>query len=141
MNEKIKQMKALYEGLFATYERKNNDYGDSFDKSVNEFGLVAAVVRIGDKFNRLKSLIKGAKYADDMTDTLRALSKLPDSGKKAAEAYGYKSTFEMVADIFNSDDDTERKVSDESVKDTLLDMANYCVMTARIKDENDRESK
>jgi hypothetical protein len=65
-----------------TYEAKNHDYGNSFDQSLNEFGLVASVVRLGDKMNRIKSLIK-----------------------------------------------KEAKVKDESIKDTLLDMANYAIMT------------
>ena len=63
------------------HERKNHDYGDSFSKSFKEFGLVAAVWRMSDKMERLKSLCK-----------------------------------------------KEAKVS-ESVRDTLIDLANYAVMT------------
>lgn len=68
-----------------TYKAKNHDYGNSFSKSIDEFGLVAAVVRLNDKMERLKSL---AKMGSD-----------------------------------------EIKVKDESIKDTLLDLANYAVMT------------
>ena len=35
------------------YARKNRDYGNSFDKSMDKFGLVVAAIRIGDKVNRL----------------------------------------------------------------------------------------
>lgn len=56
----------LYTGLDAnkianlmtdTYRRKNADYGNSFDESVDKFGLVSAIVRMSDKVNRLKSLV------------------------------------------------------------------------------------
>ncbi len=63
------------------YERKNHDYGDSFSRSFSEFGLVAAVVRMSDKMERLKSLCR-----------------------------------------------KDPRVN-ESVKDTLIDLANYAVMT------------
>ena len=36
--------------------QKNQDYGDSFTKSVDKFGIIAAVVRLEDKFNRLENL-------------------------------------------------------------------------------------
>lgn len=40
------------------YARKNRDYGNSFDLSMDKFGLVVAAIRIGDKVNRLQSLVK-----------------------------------------------------------------------------------
>ena len=42
--------------LHDVYVRKNSDYGDSFSKSLNRYGEVAAMVRIEDKKNRLDSL-------------------------------------------------------------------------------------
>ena len=65
------------------YHRKNHDYGDSFRKSLEEFGLVAAVVRMSDKMERIKALSKGEKA----------------------------------------------KVTDEKIRDTLVDLANYAIMT------------
>ena len=40
------------------YARKNRDYGNSFDKSMDKFGMVVSVIRIGDKVNRLQTLVK-----------------------------------------------------------------------------------
>lgn len=40
-----------------TYKRKNADYGDSFNESIDRYGSVAAHVRISDKINRLRSLV------------------------------------------------------------------------------------
>lgn len=76
------KFKEIVKGMLGTYVRKNHDYGNSFDKSLDKFGLVASVVRIGDKMNRIESLIQ-----------------------------------------------KEAMVQDESIRDTLLDMANYAIMT------------
>lgn len=70
-------------GLNETYVKKNADYGDSFEKSLDKHGLIAAAVRMDDKMGRFENLI--------------------------------------VADRLN--------VTDESMADTLLDLANYCIMT------------
>ena len=71
--------------MASTYEAKNHDYGNSFGESVEEFGLIAAAVRMNDKMKRIKSFAKMCPEA--------------------------------------------MKVKDESIQDTLLDMANYAVMT------------
>ena len=44
------------DNLAVTLENKNKDYGDSFTNSVDKFGIIAAVVRLEDKFNRLENL-------------------------------------------------------------------------------------
>lgn len=78
------RVEEIYEELKAVYKAKNHDYGNSFDESLDSFGLVASVVRISDKWNRIKAL-------------------------------------------WNKEGKAKVK---ESLEDTLLDMANYCVMTA-----------
>lgn len=80
--KKLQQFMDITTDMAKTYADKNHDYGDSFEQSLYEFGLIAPIVRMGDKMNRIKSL-----------------------SKKEAE------------------------VKDESIKDTLLDLANYAVMT------------
>lgn len=50
------------DNLAATLENKNKAYGDSFSRSVDKFGIIAAVVRLEDKFNRLENLtVNGGK--------------------------------------------------------------------------------
>jgi hypothetical protein len=59
------------------YEAKNADYGDSFGESVREFGAVAGLVRISDKFNRLKTLLRGNAQqvqSESVEDTLMDLA-------------------------------------------------------------------
>ena len=65
------------------YERKNNDYGDSFHQTFGEEVMAMARIRLGDKFSRFKTLSRGG----------------------------------------------EQKVNDESIRDTLIDLANYAIMT------------
>ena len=75
-----------------TYAAKNHDYGNSFEQSCNKFGIIASVVRLGDKMNRIGSLVT----------------------KKA-------------------------EVKDESIKDTLLDLANYAIMTVMWLNQQPKE--
>lgn len=67
-------MDAILNEIRQLYNRKNADYGDSFDKTLDEFGLVASATRMSDKFNRFKSLIRcgsSARVEDEkIEDTL-----------------------------------------------------------------------
>lgn len=55
--DKVKQHKELCDKLNDTYKQKNQKYGDSFGISVQKYGLIAALTRISDKFNRFEQLI------------------------------------------------------------------------------------
>lgn len=65
-------MDAILNEIKQLHNRKNADYGDSFDKTLDEFGLVASATRMSDKFNRFKSLIKNPARVEDekIEDTL-----------------------------------------------------------------------
>ncbi len=72
-------MKEKYEESHAqikeTFYRKNADYGNSFEESLDEFGLVAAVVRMDDKMRRIKNLTKREAMVDEkIEDTLLDLA-------------------------------------------------------------------
>ncbi len=95
-NELVKSFKGITSKMAETYEKKNHDYGDSFDKSLDKFGLIASVVRLGDKMNRIESLTC-----------------------KTVQNPEYPSVSVKDANL----------VKDESIRDTLLDMANYAIMT------------
>lgn len=79
--------------LYETYKNKNKDYGDSFAQSLDKHGLIAAIVRMDDKMNRVINLNK----ADDQL------------------------------------------VNDESVRDTLMDLANYVIMSVMWLDSKSGE--
>lgn len=81
--DKIKRHEELCEKIHEIYKAKNMAYGDSFGRSINDWGISAAAVRISDKVNRFFNLAKNPNV---------------DSG-------------------------------DEAITDTLLDLANYALMT------------
>ena len=82
MNKKVIMHKEICDKLNETYEKKNNDYGDSFAK-VRTIVPDAIMVRIYDKVSRLETLLKK---------------------------------------------ENKQLVNDESIEDTLIDLANYCIM-------------
>ena len=82
---RIERHLEIVTALNQLYAKKNHDYGNSFGETYQKLGIISALTRISDKYNRLISL-----------------------ATKPEE---------------------ERKVKDESIQDTLLDMANYCIMT------------
>ena len=67
--------------LTEIYRKKNHDYGDSYHKSFQKWGLPMAAIRLEDKLNRFETLIKSVG-----------------------------------------------EVKDETMRDTLLDLANYSIM-------------
>lgn len=71
-------MKDQYDHQWNVFVRKNHDYGNSFEKSLDTFGLVAGIVRMSDKFERLVSLNDPSKDAqiasESLVDTLEDLS-------------------------------------------------------------------
>ena len=83
MTDNEKRFRQKVEKLTKVYVAKNKDYGDSFSQSLDKYGIIASLVRMGDKMNRIDSLYD-------------------------------KPTTEV----------------DESLVDSLEDLANYAIMTA-----------
>ena len=54
-------------------EKKNRDYGNSFDRTLGDYGDTAYFLRIEDKLSRLKSLSKkeAAVIDESIEDTLK----------------------------------------------------------------------
>lgn len=55
--QNVLRFKRITEEMADTYRRKNADYGNSFSQSFAEHGAIAGIVRIGDKYNRVKQLL------------------------------------------------------------------------------------
>ena len=71
----VEKFRAILEEMAELYERKNHDYGNSFDESCDKHGLIAAVVRMEDKLNRVANLIeKDAMVCESFKDTLTDLA-------------------------------------------------------------------
>lgn len=71
LSEGLKEMagsdtnKATFESVLdemkELHAKKDKDYGSAFHKSFEEFGVTAGVVRLNDKMERVKSLVKNGK--------------------------------------------------------------------------------
>lgn len=83
VNENVIRFSEITHKMLELYSRKNRDYGNSFDDSLDEDGILVSKIRLGDKFSRFTNIIKNGEVL----------------------------------------------VDDESIEDTLLDMANYAIMT------------
>ena len=60
---------------YQTFLKKNTDYGNSFEESLNEFGEVAGIVRISDKYRRLVNLTKNEnRVLESKADTLKDMA-------------------------------------------------------------------
>lgn len=81
--DKVKMFREITYKLGNLYEKKSACYGDSFGETFRKLGLISAVTRISDKYNRLVSLATN--------------NNIDDLG--------------------------------ESIEDTLVDLANYSIMT------------
>ena len=87
----VEEHNRVLKELNSLYAIKNADYKDSFHDSYVDWGLPMAAIRLGDKYNRFRNLVKTGEAA----------------------------------------------VKSESLRDTLIDLANYAVMTVM---ELDREA-
>lgn len=78
MEINILNIKKAHDELLEIFKKKNSDYGNSFEKSLQEHGIIAAVIRIEDKMSRLINLSKNKsnQKVDDesIIDTLKDLS-------------------------------------------------------------------
>jgi hypothetical protein len=63
---------AVLKEMKDTYDRKNSDYGNSFEKALDEFGIIPGIGQIYHKFERVKKMVKSpnAKVNESMRDSL-----------------------------------------------------------------------
>lgn len=73
---KTERFREIANDLADLYVNKNIDYGDSFGRSVQKYGMIAALTRMSDKFNRAENLIlmRSAKVQESLSDTLLDLA-------------------------------------------------------------------
>lgn len=71
----IELFRSITETMVETYSAKNSDYGNSFEEQLNEDGLIYLKGKLGDKYSRIKTLIKQpAKVKESILDTLLDLA-------------------------------------------------------------------
>lgn len=82
-------------GLRELRMKKGHDYGQVFEFTIADYGLLSPVMRFRDKLGRLENLLKVK----------------------------------------------ESKVEDESIRDTILDLGNYCILTCAVLDLIEQKKK
>lgn len=87
----IERFKQIVSEMADTYQKKNSDYGNSFETTLQKWGPKIALARLEDKLNRADSLIEHPA-----------------------------------------------QVKDESIADTLLDLATYAIMFKMWLEKNDQ---
>lgn len=70
------KMHDAHKELQEIFVKKNTDYGNSFEESLEKHGVIAAIVRMEDKMSRLNTLSKNDALVKDesIIDTLKDLS-------------------------------------------------------------------
>lgn len=94
-NELNEAHKKICEALIELRAKKGHDYGQCFEFSMADYGLLSPIIRFRDKLGRLENLIKVK----------------------------------------------EAKVKDESIRDTILDLGNYCLLTCAVLDLIEQHKK
>lgn len=56
MKNNVQEFKDIANDLGELYEKKNAAYGNSFGATYKRLGIISAVTRISDKYNRLCNL-------------------------------------------------------------------------------------
>lgn len=93
----VKKFKQIAEELGNLYEAKNKCYNNSFGETYQKLGIVSAVTRISDKYNRLCTLATNPdvdNLGESLEDTLKDMA-----------AYSIMTLMEMrgeVDDIISS---------------------------------------
>lgn len=75
--DKTQQFREIADSLGNLYEKKNKAYGDSFGSTFEKLGIISAVTRISDKFNRLCNLAVNPdidNLGESIEDTLKDLA-------------------------------------------------------------------
>lgn len=81
--EKNRKFEEITKEMLETYSNKNEMYGDSYNRTIQDYGLIAGLGQLAHKFRRIENIILNPK----------------------------------------------REIKYESLEDTLLDLANYLIIT------------
>ena len=68
--QNVQRHKKLCKELNDIYAKKNKAYGNSFSDSYQQFGIISAVTRMSDKWNRLVNLAKHPERNDIKDESL-----------------------------------------------------------------------
>lgn len=73
----VDRFREIAKELGDLYEKKNLAYGNSFSDTYNKLGIISAITRISDKYNRLCNLVTNPNIdnlGESLDDTLRDMA-------------------------------------------------------------------
>lgn len=115
----VDNMKKAHEELQDIFERKNSDYGNSFEESLDKHGLIAAIVRMEDKMNRITKLFE--TYAVQMVHDESIIDTLKDLSNYALMAAVWLENIEPL----DSDDKFGMVACVQELRDIMFDLMEY----------------
>lgn len=74
---RVEQFKKIAEEISSLYEIKDRCYADSFGSTYEKLGIISAVTRISDKYNRLCNLATNPdvdNLGESIEDTLKDMA-------------------------------------------------------------------
>lgn len=77
MKNNVDRFREIANDLGELYEKKNAAYGNSFGETYQKLGIISAVTRISDKYNRLCNLATKPtidNLGESLEDTLKDLA-------------------------------------------------------------------
>lgn len=119
-------MQNAHDELLQTFVDKNADYGNSFESSLEEYGLIAALIRMEDKMGRLRTLIKSESKVKDesISDTLRDLSN-----------------YALMASVWFDNTNDSKDELDEQIEDLNQKLIDHLTELGDPNNENERMAK
>lgn len=110
-------MRNAHDELLQTFVDKNADYGNSFESSLEEYGLIAALIRMEDKMGRLRTLIKSSIINEILDDTSEVAKVKEES---LSDTLRDLSNYALMASVWLDNKDEDNQTTSEKVSDTIF---------------------
>lgn len=111
-------MQNAHDELLQTFVNKNADYGNSFESSLEEYGLIAALIRMDDKMGRLRTLIKSSIINEILDDDKFEGAKVKD--ESISDTLRDLSNYALMASVWLDNKDEDNQTTSEKVSDTIF---------------------
>lgn len=140
--DNVKKFRQIAEEIGNLYEAKNKCYNNSFGDTYKKLGIISAITRISDKYNRLCTLAKNPNVDDlgeSIEDTLRdmaaySIMTLMEMKRENLSPVGYDPIEEVDNLITSIKDDKQIRKGDmfECIKDVVMDDGEFFYIKGKV---------
>lgn len=131
----VERFKKIASELGDLYAQKNKAYGNSFGESFKKLGIISAVTRISDKYNRLCNLATNPSInnlGESIDDTLRDLASYCIMTvielEKKPNVINQDDIIKILAEIYHMADDAKNKIARDTLNSkSLNDLVNELI--------------